>query len=83
MWHTSPLLRSGGVPTGGAPIWRMISTSSPMACMAPHVKVDTDSGIVKLLKHRVVEDCGRVINPQLADEQVRGGGVQGFGGALL
>ena len=26
--------------------------------------------------------CGRVINPQLADEQVRGGCVQGLGGAL-
>ena len=30
----------------------------------------------------MVEDCGRVINPQLADEQVRGGCVQGLGGAL-
>jgi len=47
-----------------------------------HVKVDTDTGFVKLLKHWVVEDCGRVINPQLADEQVRGGCVQGLGGAL-
>jgi carbon-monoxide dehydrogenase large subunit len=37
---------------------------------------------VRLLKHWVVEDCGRVINPQLADEQVRGGCVQGLGGAL-
>ena len=30
----------------------------------------------------MVEDCGRVINPNLADEQVRGGCVQGLGGAL-
>ena len=47
-----------------------------------HVEVDMDTGFVKLLKHWVVEDCGRVINPQLADEQVRGGCVQGLGGAL-
>jgi carbon-monoxide dehydrogenase large subunit len=47
-----------------------------------HVEVDVDTGFVKLLKHWVVEDCGRVINPQLADEQVRGGCVQGLGGAL-
>ncbi|HSR81490.1 MAG TPA: molybdopterin cofactor-binding domain-containing protein, partial [Hyphomicrobiaceae bacterium] len=46
-----------------------------------HVEVDTDTGFVMLLKHWVVEDCGRVINPQLADEQVRGGRVQGLGGA--
>ena len=47
-----------------------------------HVEVDIDTGFVRLLKHWVVEDCGRVINPQLADEQVRGGCVQGLGGAL-
>jgi carbon-monoxide dehydrogenase large subunit len=48
-----------------------------------YVEVDTDTGFIKLLRHWVVEDCGRVINPQLADEQVRGGAVQGIGGALF
>ena len=47
-----------------------------------YVEVDTDTGFIKLLNHWVVEDCGRVISPQLADEQVRGGCVQGIGGAL-
>jgi carbon-monoxide dehydrogenase large subunit len=47
-----------------------------------YVEVDTDTGFIRLLKHWVAEDCGRVINPQLADEQVRGGCVQGIGGAL-
>jgi carbon-monoxide dehydrogenase large subunit len=47
-----------------------------------YVEVDPDTGFIRLLKHWVVEDCGRVINPQLADEQVRGGCVQGLGGAL-
>ena len=47
-----------------------------------YVEVDIDTGFVRLLKHWVVEDCGRIINPQLADEQVRGGCVQGLGGAL-
>ena len=46
------------------------------------VEVDTHTGMVKLLKHWVVEDCGRVINPLLADEQLRGGVVQGLGAAL-
>lgn len=49
---------------------------------ASYVEVDTATGMVKLLKHWVVEDCGRVINPLLVDEQVRGGVVQGLGGAL-
>jgi aerobic carbon-monoxide dehydrogenase large subunit len=47
-----------------------------------YVEVDCDTGFVRLLRHWVVEDCGRLINPQLADEQVRGGCVQGIGGAL-
>ena len=38
---------------------------------------------MKLLKHWAVEDCGRVINPMLVDEQMRGGIVQGIGGALF
>jgi carbon-monoxide dehydrogenase large subunit len=50
---------------------------------ASYVEVDTDTGNVKLLKHWCVEDCGRVINPQLVDEQIRGGIVQGLGAALF
>ena len=47
-----------------------------------HVEVDTDTGFVKLLGHWAVEDCGRVINPMLVDEQIRGAIVQGIGGVL-
>lgn len=50
---------------------------------AAWVEVDTDTGFVKLLKHWVVEDCGTIINPQLVDEQIRGGVVQGLGAALF
>ncbi|WP_207480790.1 xanthine dehydrogenase family protein molybdopterin-binding subunit [Arenibaculum pallidiluteum] len=46
------------------------------------VEVDVETGMVRLLKHWCVEDCGRVINPLLVDEQIRGGIVQGLGGAL-
>jgi carbon-monoxide dehydrogenase large subunit len=49
---------------------------------ASYLEVDTKTGMVKLLKHWCVEDCGTVINPQLVDEQVRGGVVQGIGAAL-
>ena len=47
------------------------------------VELDPDSGFVKALRHWVVEDCGRVINPLLADEQLRGGVVQGLGAAMF
>ena len=49
---------------------------------ASYVEVDTETGFVKLLKHWVVEDCGRILNPMLVDEQMRGAIVQGIGGAL-
>jgi len=48
-----------------------------------HLEVDIETGFIKLLKHFVVEDCGRVINPMLVDEQLRGGVVQGLGAALF
>lgn len=48
-----------------------------------HLEVDIDTGFVKLLKHWCVEDCGTIINPQLVDEQIRGGVVQGIGAALF
>ncbi|HXI08319.1 MAG: xanthine dehydrogenase family protein molybdopterin-binding subunit [Bradyrhizobium sp.] len=50
---------------------------------AAWIEVDTDTGFVKLLRHWVVEDCGTIINPQLVDEQIRGGVVQGLGAALF
>src|SRR6185312_236160 len=50
---------------------------------ASHVEVDVETGFVKILKHWVVEDCGRVINPLLVDEQMRGGVVQGLGAAFF
>jgi len=50
---------------------------------ASYVEVDPDTGFVKLLKHWAVEDCGRVLNPMLVDEQVRGAIVQGIGGVLF
>jgi carbon-monoxide dehydrogenase large subunit len=49
---------------------------------ASHLEVDVDTGLVRLLRHWCVEDCGRIINPLLVDEQVRGGIVQGIGAAL-
>jgi aerobic carbon-monoxide dehydrogenase large subunit len=50
---------------------------------ASYLDVDIKTGAVKLLRHWCVEDCGTVINPQLVDEQIRGGIVQGIGAALF
>jgi CO/xanthine dehydrogenase Mo-binding subunit len=50
---------------------------------ASWLEVDTETGFIRLLRHWVVEDCGTIINPQLVDEQIRGGVVQGLGAALF
>ena len=50
---------------------------------ASYLEVDTETGIIKLLDHWVVEDCGIILNKQLVDEQIRGGVVHGLGGVLL
>ncbi len=50
---------------------------------ASWLEVDTSTGFIKLLKHWMVEDCGTIINPQLVDEQIRGGIVQGLGAGLF
>jgi carbon-monoxide dehydrogenase large subunit len=48
-----------------------------------YLELDIETGFVKILQHWVVEDCGRIINPLLVDEQVRGGVVQGLGAAFF
>lgn len=44
--------------------------------------VDTDTGLIAFQRYLVVHDCGRVLNPLLVEEQIRGGVVQGIGGAV-
>jgi carbon-monoxide dehydrogenase large subunit len=46
------------------------------------VDVDPETGQVALLRHVVVEDCGRMLNPLLVEGQVHGAVAQGVGNAL-
>lgn len=50
---------------------------------AAHVEIDIETGFTRLLKHWVVHDGGKLINPKLVEEQIRGGVVQGLGAALF
>ena len=78
------------LPPGMTPQSAAVSFSVPSqpflaanGIQASWLEVDPETGFVTLLKHWVVEDCGRVLNPLLADEQLRGGVVQGIGAALF
>jgi putative selenate reductase molybdopterin-binding subunit len=54
----------------------------PFAAVFAEVEVDTETGVVRVL--RVVEavDCGQVVNPHMAEGQVEGAAVQSLGYAL-
>ena len=47
------------------------------------VEVDTETGVVKVLRTSSVADVGRAINPQLIERQDEGGTLQGIGNALF
>ena len=46
------------------------------------VEVDPETGQVTILRHVVVEDCGRIVNPMIVDGQTHGAVAQGIGNAL-
>jgi aerobic carbon-monoxide dehydrogenase large subunit len=47
------------------------------------VEVDALTGEVKVVKYLAVDDCGRLINPMVAEGQVHGGIAQGLSQALF
>jgi xanthine dehydrogenase molybdenum-binding subunit len=49
---------------------------------AAHVKVDRDTGAVKVLRFAAAHDCGVIVNRPGADGQVHGGVLMGIGQAL-
>ena len=53
------------------------------ACHVAIVEVDIDTGKVTVEKFLAAEDCGRIINPMIADGQVHGGIAQGIANAIL
>jgi carbon-monoxide dehydrogenase large subunit len=46
------------------------------------VEVDVETGIVRVLRYVVSEDCGEMINPMVVEGQIAGGVAQGIAGAL-
>ncbi|MDR7855634.1 molybdopterin cofactor-binding domain-containing protein [Tissierella sp.] len=62
----------------GAPYWPYTFN----AC-AVEVEVDTNTGIVNLLRATFAQDAGRAVNPQLLEGQMDGGFAMGLGYALF
>jgi CO/xanthine dehydrogenase Mo-binding subunit len=47
------------------------------------VRIDTDTGGVKIERYVIAYDIGKAVNPKLVEGQIAGGFAQGVGGALL
>ena len=54
----------------------------PSATVACVVEVDPDTGLVRILRHVVVDDSGTVVNPTLVEANLHGATAQAVGGAL-
>jgi CO/xanthine dehydrogenase Mo-binding subunit len=50
---------------------------------AAEVEVDTETGVVRVLRYAAAHDVGRAINPQSVEGQIQGGAVQGLGYGLM
>ena len=76
------------LPAGLAPELSADSTFEPANFTFPFgthicvVDIDPQTGRVVIDKYIAVDDCGKVVNPLLADGQVQGGIAQGLGQAL-
>jgi carbon-monoxide dehydrogenase large subunit len=51
-------------------------------CYVAAVEIDAETGEVEILRIAAVDDCGRVVNPLLAEGQVVGAAVQAVGECL-
>ena len=73
--------------TDGAVIGRGVSTKLPLGVeIGAHVcdvEVDTDTGLVTVLRYTAFQDVGLALNPTAVEGQIEGSVVQGLGWALL
>jgi carbon-monoxide dehydrogenase large subunit len=87
-------IASGGVPGSAFPdglqpgleATRYFTPPQPTYASGAHVavvRVDPQTGFVKVLRYAVAHDCGRVINPMIVDGQIHGGVAHGIGDALF
>ena len=59
---------------------QLVFSNAAHVCL---VEVNPRTGVVTILKHVVVHDCGRELNPLIVEGMVHGSTVHGMGAALL
>src|SRR2546425_626441 len=59
--------------------WMSYNSPPPFAAQGVEVEVDTETGVVHVLKAISAVDAGRVVNPIMAEGQIEGGATQALG----
>jgi carbon-monoxide dehydrogenase large subunit len=76
------------LPQGMEPGFSEEASFTPSAVTFPNgsqiceVEIDEETGAVRVVRHTVVDDVGRMVNPMLVKGQIHGGVVQGLGQGL-
>jgi carbon-monoxide dehydrogenase large subunit len=77
------------LPPGMEPGFSETAAFTPPAVTFPNgsqiceVEIDPETGTVRIVRHTVVDDVGRMVNPMLVKGQIHGGVVQGLGQGLF
>jgi len=68
---------------GATAYWEPPSYTYPFCANVAVVRIDKETGEVKLTSYVSVDDCGTVVNPMVVEGQIHGGLAQGIGAALI
>jgi xanthine dehydrogenase molybdenum-binding subunit len=75
-------LKGESLTIAGKSSWASHYNSVPTAAYFAEVEVDTETGVVKVIRFITAVDCGKAINPMTVEAQCEGGIQEGMGYAL-
>jgi carbon-monoxide dehydrogenase large subunit len=81
--RSKALANAGGPGLGACVFFYPNSVTWAFGAHAAVVEVDLETCSLSVLRHAVVHDAGRSINPMVVEGQVHGGTAQGMGSAML
>ena len=81
--RSKSLANAGGPGLGACVFFYPATVTWAFGAQAAVVEVDLESCALTVVRHAVVHDCGRAINPMVVEGQVHGGTAQGLGSAML
>ena len=75
--------KAGATQLDAAEVAKIAVHTFPNGCHMAEVEVDTETGMIEVLRYIVCDDVGKAVNPMIVRGQVHGGVAQGFGQAVM